>query len=111
MEKEKKTEMAFPEAPASWNVRIISPQGFACMLTLRCTSGMKLLSKADAALSYLVEQGYCPDTGNRRSVKMCPIHGCEMKQREKDGKTWYSHQTEDGSWCYGKPSKNGGNHD
>lgn len=35
----------------------------------------------------------------------CLIHKVAMSSHTKDGKTWDSHQTEDGKWCYGKPSK------
>lgn len=31
----------------------------------------------------------------------CPIHKVTMKQYEKDGRSWFSHKTDDG-WCKGK---------
>ena len=115
MEKEKKTEMAFLEAPASWNVKIISPQGFSCMLTLRCTSGMELLAKADSALAYLLERGYLPDPGYRKNgnsdTKTCSIHHVEMRKFEKDGHSWYSHKLEGDRWCNGKPQKKVGSNE
>ena len=31
----------------------------------------------------------------------CPIHQCEMKRWDKNGRVWYSHKV-DGQWCSGK---------
>lgn len=110
-----KLESTFLEAPASWNTRYITPAGFACQLTLRGENGKDLLEKAGIALTYLADHQYMPDAGFRKNGngdgKMCPIHHCEMKRRDKDGKTWFSHKAEDGSWCYGKERKNGGSHE
>ena len=109
-----KPECTFLEAPASWNTRYITPAGFVCQITLRGETGKDLLEKAGVALAYLTEHQYLPDTSFRKNGngdgKMCPIHQCEMKKREKDGKTWYSHKTDEG-WCYGKERKNGGSHE
>ena len=109
-----KADVRFTESPASWNVRYTTMSGFVCQLTLRSETGLELLEKADAALSFLLEQGNHPcennNNHNGKETKLCPIHNCEMKHREKDGKTWYSHKTDKG-WCYGKERKNGGSHE
>jgi hypothetical protein len=31
----------------------------------------------------------------------CEKHKTQLRRYEKDGKTWYSHRTPDGSWCKG----------
>jgi hypothetical protein len=31
----------------------------------------------------------------------CPIHQCEMRRWDKNGRVWYSHKA-DGKWCCGK---------
>jgi len=108
-----KADVLFTESPASWNTRYVTPQGFVCQITIRGENGKDLLEKADSALNYLSTQGYRPDTYQRRNGKsngkgqgkQCPIHHCQMKRYEKEGKTWYSHKLEDGSWCYGKVRK------
>ena len=109
-----KPEILFTESPASWNTRYITPAGYSCQITLRGDNGKDLLEKAGSALTYLAEHQYVPDISfhkNGNGVgKMCPIHQWGMKHREKDGKTWFSHKAEDGSWCYGKQPKNGGSH-
>ncbi len=107
-----KPETSFLEAPASWNTRYITPGGFVCQITLRGENGKDLLERAGVALAYLAEHQCLPDTsfhknGNGES-KQCPIHHCEMKKREKDGKVWYSHRMEDGGWCRGKSQSEGG---
>ena len=107
-------DVLFTESPASWNTRYVTPQGFVCQITIRGENGKDLLEKADTALNYLSEHGYNPDTYQRRNGngkgahnghgKQCSIHQCGMKRYEKEGKTWYSHKTDDG-WCYGKKEK------
>ena len=106
-----KPEAAFIEAPASWNTRYTTPEGFTCQITIRGENGKDLLEKAGNALNYLIEHGFTPDQKpNHYSTgdgKQCPIHHCQMKQFEKNGNTWYSHKTEDGQWCNGKQQKGG----
>ena len=108
-----KPDNLFPEAPASWNTRYVTPEGFTCQITLRGETGKDLLEKANLALGYLIDKGFKPDAYNSRSsgsgeTKRCEIHQCDMRKHEKDGKSWFSHKTDDG-WCYGKVRKNGGN--
>jgi len=113
------------EAPASWNTRYTTPQGFVCQLTLRADSGIELLEKAQAAITHLLQTGCTPcdsmvfrpsnnghdseaphngnghlDNGNGDN-HTCPIHGVAMRRWEKDGRVWYSHKNGDG-WCSGK---------
>jgi len=109
-----KPDVLFTESPSSWNTRYITPQGFVCQITIRGENGKDLLEKADVALKYLTEHGYTPDTYQRRNgnkgngaTKQCPIHQCQMNHYEKEGKSWFSHKLDDGSWCYGKQSRKG----
>jgi len=124
-------ENGFSEAPASWNVRYITPDGFSCQLTLRGESGADLLPKTEVTVKWLLEHGCRPangclhgngnDEGQQANGKAgnepqpastladgspdpgwCPIHRCAMKRREKDGQVWYSHKAPDGQWCKGK---------
>jgi hypothetical protein len=115
MATEQKLENTCLEANASWNTRYITPAGFVCQITLRGENGKDLLEKAGMALTYLSDHQFLPDTSFRKNGngegKLCPIHQREMKHREKDGKSWFSHKVDDGSWCYGKQRKNGGSHD
>ena len=122
-----KSNSVVTEAPASWNTKYVTPDGFVCQLTLRGENGRDLLEKANAALTWLKENGFLPcenngfrprnngsksennaqannnghsDNGNG-NAHICPIHGVEMKKWEKDGKVWFSHKVEDG-WSTGK---------
>jgi hypothetical protein len=108
-----KFDGTFLEAPASWNVRYASQEGYICQLTLRANSGKDLLEKAGVALSFLLEHGNSPSDNNNNhhsngDTKLCPIHKVGMKRREKDGKSWFSHKLEDGNWCRGKQQIEGG---
>lgn len=119
------TTQNFDEAPASWNTRYITQEGFTCQLTLRADSGKELLERANSALVYLQEQGCIPFYGyqkngtqendnhsateakvnpNGDNPSWCSVHGVEMKRWEKDSRVWYSHKTEEG-WCTGKAKK------
>ena len=105
-----KADASFAEAPASWNVRYCTAEGFCCQLTLRAESGKDLLEKAGIALAYLLQQGYKPEENHRGfhnnngqgERKICPVHQCDMKRYEKDGRSWFSHKIDDGNWCRGK---------
>lgn len=114
----------FPEAPASWNTRYIDPNGFECQITLRGDSGSELLEKAANAITYLLKNGCTPfvfyrngsqkpathtEESKKEDIKpddkdnpaWCPIHQCDMKRWDKNGRVWYSHKV-DGEWCSGK---------
>ena len=114
----------FPEAPASWNTKYVDPNGFECQITLRGETGSELLEKAASAIAYLLKNACVPYTYYRNSSRQteckheeskkeevksngkdnpawCPIHQCEMKRWDKDGRVWYSHKV-DGGWCGGK---------
>ncbi len=119
-----KPDVLFTESPASWNTRYITPEGYTCQITLRGENGKDLLEKAGIALTYLMEHNYLPDSGFRKNGngnggnngngngdgKICPVHGVEMKRREKDGSVFFSHKTDNG-WCFGKQRNNGGSHE
>jgi hypothetical protein len=114
----------FPEAPASWNTKYVDPNGFECQITLRGETGSDLLEKATNAINYLLKNGCTPyvyyRNGSRQTESKveeskkddvkndvkdnpawCPIHQCEMKRWDKNGRVWYSHKA-DGEWCSGK---------
>ena len=114
---EKKAESwVIGEAPASWNTKYLTPQGFECQLTLRDVSGIELLKKANAALLALANSGCVPvfynsargdnhkpsEEPEQPDMKVCEIHNAEMKKHEKDGEVWYSHKLADGKYCKGK---------
>ena len=99
----------YTEAPASWNVSYITPEGFVCRITLRGENGKDLLDKAGVALAFLMQHGCTPEKRftsiDKGEAKQCPIHKCDMRKYEKDGKTWWAHKTDDGAWCNDKQQK------
>ena len=62
-----KSEITCTEAPASWNTRYITSDGFECQLTLRGETGQEVLEKAQAALAYLIKNGFAPQVHYRNS--------------------------------------------
>jgi len=111
-----KSSTVLTEAPASWNTRYTSPEGFICQITIRADSGKELLVKAQGAINHLLDVGCTPCVNltfrprsngnhaetNAEGTKVCPVHNVEMKRWEKNGKVWFSHKQEGGSWCTGK---------
>jgi hypothetical protein len=122
-----KSNTTVTEAPASWNTKYTSPEGFTCQITLRGDSVKELLEKAQGAITHLLQAGCTPcdnisfrprsngskpdanaqannnghsNNGNG-NAHICPIHCVEIKRWEKDGKVWFSHKVE-GGWCTGK---------
>ena len=122
------TELPFSEAPASWNTRYLDPSGFECQITLRGETGQELLEKAHSAIAFLLENGCTPfiyrpssaakaaetpkngnngessGNGNGNGHKdgdpaWCPIHQCEMKRWDKDGRVWHNHKVDGQWWC------------
>jgi hypothetical protein len=51
---------SYMEAPASWNTKYLSSEGFVCQITLRADSGRELLEKAQLAIAHLIETGCTP---------------------------------------------------
>ena len=45
-----------------------------------------------------------PDTTQamRERAGYCAVHAVAMQANEKDGKRWYSHKNDDGTWCKGR---------
>ena len=108
------TTATFAEAPASFNVRMQSPDGFECQLTLRGTSGADLLPRVAQALEWAKAKGYRPIVNGYvrgyaltdekgKQYKMCETHQARMYAKtDQGGRTWYSHKLDDGTWCKGK---------
>jgi len=108
---EREGHTPLPEAPVSWTVRYRSTQGFDCMLTLRGHDPAAVLRQAHDLMERMAAAGATQHGGSQgaegRDKVWCDIHNCEMKRREKDGQTWYSHKAPDGTWCRGKVPKGG----
>jgi hypothetical protein len=96
-------EYGFTEAPASFNVKAISPAGFDMMLTLRDADTMALMKRMHEALAWLIGKGYQPtgrrsggnngnaqaDNGNQGEAPLCPTHNKAMRaSKHRDGE-WY----------------------
>lgn len=88
-----------PEAPASINVRL-QIDGRDCQLTLRDSDEARLLQRLAMVLTqYPVPQA--PAQASSTAEGWCRKHGLQMTQNHKDGRSWYSHRTEQG-WCTGR---------
>ena len=92
------TTPALPEAPASVNVRL-QIAGRDVQWTLRDSDEAHLAARLEALLArYPVQAAHSPQEAREG---WCPIHNVSMKQTVKEGRSWYSHRTDDG-WCKGK---------
>ena len=70
-------------------------------VTLRDTDEARLLSRLTALLAqYPVEQAAASQSAPTEG--WCQVHQVQMHRNEKDGRSWWSHKADDGSWCKGK---------
>lgn len=94
-----------PEAPASVNCHV-TIAGRQVQVTLRDTDETRLLTRLTALLAlYPVEQAATMSAPAPEG--WCQVHQVQMRCNEKDGRSWYSHKAEDGSWCKGKAKGQG----
>jgi hypothetical protein len=91
--------LPLPEAPASVNVRL-TIAGREVQLTLRDTSEERLLVRLEEVLQRY-PQPQAPPARQDQGKGWCPIHHVQMTQNTKQGRTWWSHQTDQG-WCKGR---------
>ena len=91
-----------PEAPASVNVRV-TIGGREVQWTLRDTDEARLAARLDALLArYPVPQPAPQPPPQGQGPEWCSTHGVQMTQSHKDGRSWWSHRLENGSWCKGR---------
>jgi hypothetical protein len=117
--------MPHNEAPFSANVKVISPNGYPWMLTVRQESAEEFVAQLERTENWLIRKEWAPDLwrkpANKKQLELqqasreasgeaeqdetwCPIHQASMTRREKHGEVWYSHKAGD-VWCNGKPPK------
>ena len=90
---------ALPEAPASANCHIML-EGRQVQLTLRDTDEARLLARLQAVLQqYPVAQPATPSPA--QPAGWCTQHGVSMTLNQKEGRSWWSHKTDQG-WCKGR---------
>ena len=88
-----------PEAPASVNVRL-TIDGRDCQLTLRDSDETRLLTRLAAVLAPYPLPQPAPQASST-AEGWCGKHSVPMTQTTKDGRSWWSHKTDQG-WCKGK---------
>jgi hypothetical protein len=90
-----------PEAPASVNCHL-TIAGRQVQLTLRDHDEARLLVRLEAVLQrYPQPPAEASSPRTEQGKGWCGIHGVPMKQTTKDGRSWWSHRTEQG-WCKGR---------
>jgi hypothetical protein len=101
---------ALPEAPASCNVYVMIG-GHKVQVTLRDTDEHRMLERLQVLLAqYPVPQPQAqpqapaPQAAGQpqpSAKRYCPKDGAEMQFNQKDGRSWWSHRTDEG-WCKGR---------
>jgi hypothetical protein len=93
------TAYNLPEAPVSATVHL-PIGGRDVMFTMRDTDEARLLVRLAAVLErFPVEQPASQPQGQGEG--WCPIHNVQMRENNKQGRTWWSHNI-DGQWCQGR---------
>jgi hypothetical protein len=96
-----------PEAPCSVNCHVLIA-GRQVQVTLRGTDEAEVLTRLEAVLArYPLPQAAAAPQGQEPREGWCTIHTCTMHFNEgKDGRQgWWSHRTQEGRWCQGKPKR------
>jgi hypothetical protein len=88
-----------PEAPASANCHV-TIAGRQVQVTLRDADETRLLRRLTALLALYPVEPAAVSQGETREG-WCQIHQVQMRRNEKDGRSWWSHKAQDGSWCKG----------
>ena len=91
------------EAPASVNVRL-TIAGREVQLTLRDTDETRLLARLEAVLARFPlpqEPAQGPAHSQGPQQGWCAKHQVRMQHNHKDGRSWWSHRTDQG-WCKGR---------
>ena len=91
-----------PEAPASVNVHLMI-DGRQVQLTLRDRDEARLLQRLSVVLTQYPAPAKPPasQAPQGQAEGWCAVHNVPMRENEKDGRSWYSHKTDQG-WCKGK---------
>src|SRR5262245_24202524 len=93
---------ALPEAPASVNCHILL-EGRQIQLTLRDTDETRLLQRLAAVLQQYPLPAPPATQDRPQGQGWCSTHNVQMKLNHgQDGRSWYSHRTDDGRWCKGR---------
>jgi hypothetical protein len=90
---------ALPEAPASVNVHV-TLAGRTVQVTLRDTDEQRLLARLEALLQRFPAEEE-PRGEQAPPEGWCRKHGVQMKLRNGEHGSWWSHKTPQG-WCKGK---------
>jgi len=90
---------ALPEAPASANVHV-TLAGRKVQVTLRDNDEQRLLARLEALLQRFPSEAE-PEGEQSPPEGWCSKHGVQMKLRNGEHGSWWSHKTADG-WCKGK---------
>ena len=90
---------SLPEAPASANCHV-TIEGRQVQITLRDTDETRLLQRLTTLLQqYPVAQA--PTASSIPAEGWCARHQIQMTLNQKQGRSWYSHSTDQG-WCKGR---------
>ena len=88
-----------PEAPASGNV-YVTLAGRKVQVTLRDSDEQRLLARLEALLQRFPAEAE-PEGEQAPPEGWCRKHGVQMKLRNGEHGSWWSHKTTDG-WCKGQ---------
>ena len=92
---------AFPEAPASCNV-YVTISGHKVQVTLRDVDEQRMLERLQTLLDrYPAPQPATQTPAQGQGQGWCSKHHVAMRETTKDGRSWWSHRTDQG-WCKGR---------
>jgi hypothetical protein len=87
-----------PEAPVSITLKA-TLHGHEVLVTLRGVDFASVKEQVEQASAWL--QSQTPVQASSTGEGWCSLHNVQMKQNHKAGRSWWSHQTDQG-WCRGR---------
>ena len=92
---------AVEEAPASCCLKLQIGM-IEMMYTMRDCDDDTLFARIRRVLPKLMEKLGSEAPSSQSDAQLCAIHQVPMRLHNKNGESWYSHQTPDGQWCRGR---------
>jgi hypothetical protein len=101
-----KSDITFSEAPASWNTKYVTPEGFECQLTIRGENGSEVLEKSTAAIAFLLKSGCAPSASFRptfsaKKLATAPVqtNGAKEETHQANNGNGNNHNGHERNWC------------
>ena len=85
------------EAPAACTLKFLIDGAVEVLFTMRDTNDDALFSRIKRILPRIEQRSQAA----QENIPRCSTHNVPLKRYSKNGQTWWSHRTVEGTWCRG----------